>query len=478
MAIRDLLKAVLGGGESREGRVRIGDLNAAATGSAIPRAAAHPQPPDPIAGIEITSEYQQVLDLLESGAPLIFVTGVAGTGKSTLIDVIRAKTRKRTVVLAPTGVAALNARGATIHSFFRFPPRPIDPETIDEAKNRTLYEKIDLLVLDEISMVRADMIDGIDRSLRVNRRRLNEPFGGVQVLMVGDLFQLPPVVTREEEALLFSRRYSSPYFFSARSLQDLVLVPVQLTKVFRQEDRGFVELLNKVRIAEDVETAVAEINAACAGRAIGPEPRLTLTCTNAGADRINCRRLESLPGEPRSYTGKTEGQVEIAKEKLPAPFELVVKEGAQVMFTKNDDQKRWVNGSLGTVRKMESGIVWVELAASPGTVHPVAPTVWEFLRYKYDYEKERIVTEVIGIYTQFPLMLAWAVTIHKSQGRTLDKVHVDFGSGTFADGQAYVALSRCRSLGDISLARALRDRDIRCDEKIMRFYNALVPVCS
>jgi hypothetical protein len=473
MPLGDALKAIFGAGGSKAGGIiRVGDLNRAVTGPAVVKPTPAAQSTDPLAGVEITEEFQKVIDLVESGAPLIFVTGVAGTGKSTLIDVIRAKVRKRTVVLAPTGVAALNARGATIHSFFRFAPKPIDPDTIEEAKNRTLYEKMELLVLDEISMVRADVMDGIDRSLRINRRRRGEPFGGVQVLMVGDLFQLPPVVTREEEALLFSRQYASPWFFSAHSLEELDLAPVVLTRVFRQADEEFVSLLNNVRLAAQKEETVGAINTACVGRPVGAEPRLTLTCTNATAERVNRSRLEALAGQPRTYVGKVDGQVDIDKEKLPSPFELVVKEAAQVMFTRNDEQRRWVNGSLGTVRKIEPEMIWVELAAVPGTVHPVVPAVWEFLRYKYDYEKERVVTDVIGTYTQFPLMLAWAVTIHKSQGKTLDKIHVDFGRGTFAPGQAYVALSRCRSIRDISLARPLRPQDIVCDERIRRAFGS------
>lgn len=470
MPIGDSLRAILGIGGGKSGGFRVGDLNKAVTSPAGAKSAPAEQPPDPLDGIEITEEFQKVLNLIEDGAPLIFVTGVAGTGKSTLIDVLRAKVSKRTVVLAPTGVAALNVKGATIHSFFRFPPKPIDPDTIEESRNRTLYEKLELLVLDEISMVRADVVDGIDRSLRVNRRRLGEPFGGVQVLVIGDLFQLPPVVTREEEALLFSRQYSSPWFFSAHSLDDLEMTPVLLSKVFRQEDEDFVALLNKVRLAEERVETVKEFNEACASNLVGQEPRLTLTCTNAAAERINRSHLEGLPGDPRTYTGEVDGKVDIGKEKLPAPFHLDAKIDAQVMFTKNDDQRRWVNGSLGTIRKLESELIWVELAAQPGTVHPVAPATWEFLRYKYDYEKEKIETEVVGTYMQFPLMLAWAVTIHKSQGKTYDRIHVDLGRGTFAPGQAYVALSRCRSICDISLARPLRPQDIMCDEQIRRVF--------
>lgn len=430
----------------------------------------HAPPPD----VEITPEYQEVLSLLAAGTPLVLATGVAGTGKSTLIQVVRAKTEKRTVVVAPTGVAALNAEGVTIHSFFRFPPRYVNLDDIKEADDRTLYEKLELLVIDEVSMVRADILDGIDRSLRVNRRNPRVPFGGVQVLLVGDLFQLPPVVDRDDEEIFNGGRYESPHFFSAKACSAVGIVAVELTKVFRQQDGGFVELLNGVRTGVDPEGTAARFNAACHREPWEGDNHLTLTSTNAIADAINTARLLALPGQERIYRGVIEGKMERESEKLPAPLELTLKEGARVMFTRNDEDHRWVNGTFGIVRRLGAEAVFVEIGSrGGGATHAVRQAVWESFRYRYDRPTDRIEAEVVGSYKQIPLMPAWAVTIHKSQGKTLERVVVDLGRGAFAPGQVYVALSRCRSIGDMTLARPLRGRDIRCDEQVRMFYKAL-----
>jgi hypothetical protein len=434
--------------------------------AAPPRKAPAAVAPD----VEITAEYRQVLALLAAGAPVVLATGVAGTGKSTLIKVARATAGRRIVVVAPTGVAALNAEGVTIHSFFRFPPRFVEPEDIREADERTLYAKLDLLIVDEISMVRADVLDGIDRSLRVNRRAPGLPFGGVQVLLVGDLFQLPPVVPREAEEIFRGGRYASPHFFSAHSLQGLEVAAVELTKVFRQQDAGFVDLLNGVRSAADVAGTVAGFNAACVREPWADGNYLTLTSTNAIAEAINAARLAALPGEAHLFLGRVEGRMERESEKLPAPLELKLKVGARVMFTRNDEERRWVNGTLGVVTRLERDAAHVEILSGAGGTQAVGPATWESYRYRYDRAADRIDAESIGSYTQLPLMPAWAVTIHKSQGKTLEKVLVDLGRGAFAPGQVYVALSRCRRLQDVALARPLHARDIRVDPQIVRFF--------
>lgn len=468
MGLLDALKEILG-----VRTVNIGELNRQATHtrSSPPPVA---QRVDPLEGIEISEEYRTVTKLLESGLPIVFVSGKAGTGKSTLIHYLRHTFNKNVVVVAPTGVAALNVKGATIHSYFRFPPRIVTDEDIKEVKDRRLYTKLDLLIVDEISMVRADLVDAMDKFLRVNGKFQNRPFGGTQLLLVGDLFQLPPVVTRSEESVLFARRYSSPFFFSAKSLENCQLAPVELVKIFRQRDPVFMDLLNKVRVAEQLETVIPMINATCSVPGGDDQHIITLTCTNSAADQVNAGELAKLPGEPRIFTGEVSGKFAVEDEKLPAPLNLALKPGAQVMFTKNDEQKRWVNGTLGRVTAFKEASIHVEFITDhPGALHEVQRVKWESFKYEYDYTDDKIKPLTTGQYMQYPLMLAWAVTIHKSQGKTLERVRVDLGDGAFASGQVYVALSRCRSLTDISLARPIHQQEVKCDQRIKRFYLAL-----
>ncbi len=468
MNLLDSLKTMLG-----IQPVNIGELNRRAVHEPLPKP---PQPlrADPLEGIEITEEYKVVAKLLDAGAPIVFVSGKAGTGKSTLIHYIRHVTKKNTVVVAPTGIAALNALGVTIHSYFRLPPRVIVPEDVEEVRDRSLYSKLDLLIVDEVSMVRADVMDGMDRFLRMNGKLKSEPFGGTQLLLVGDLFQLPPVVTQSEEAALLSSHYDSPYFFSAKALQQSQMLPVELGKIFRQRDPAFTDLLNRIRVAEDLGMVIPTINSACSTPGDAAEQILTLTCTNADADRENADRLSSLPGEARTFLGEITGKFQVEKERLPSPVNLELKPGAQVMFTKNDGGKRWVNGSLGRVKALLERTIQVEMVSHPrGVVHEVERAKWESYRYRFDKAQDRILPEVAGVYTQFPLMLAWAVTIHKSQGKTLERVRVDLGKGAFSPGQVYVALSRCRSLDDIRLARPIQAKDVKCDPIIKRFFTGI-----
>lgn len=468
MSLLDALKELLG-----ITPVNIGELNRQATH-------ARPSPPpvaprtDPLEGIEITEEYRTVVKLIEGGFPIVFVSGKAGTGKSTLIHYLRHTFKKNVVVVAPTGVAALNVRGTTIHSYFRFPPRIVTDEDIKEVRDRRLYTKLDLLVVDEISMVRADLVDAMDKFLRVNGRHQDQPFGGTQLLLVGDLFQLPPVVTRSEESVLFARRYSSPFFFSAKSLENCQLAPVELAKIFRQHDPVFTDMLNKVRVAEQLETVIPTINTTCAASGRNGQHIITLTCTNAAADQANARELAKLPGESKVFIGDVSGKFAVEDERLPAPLNLELKPGAQVMFTKNDEQKRWVNGTLGRVTAFKEASIQVELISDhPGALHEVQRVKWESFKYEYDYTDDKIKPVTTGQYSQYPMMLAWAVTIHKSQGKTLERVRIDLGDGAFASGQVYVALSRCRSLSDISLARPIGQQEVTCDQRIKRFYFAL-----
>lgn len=466
MGLLDVIKDILG-----IVSVNVGDLNRRATYDR-----AKPPAPvvnhDPLKGIEITDEYHTVKTLLEEGVPIVFVSGKAGTGKSTLIHYIRHVFDKNIAVVAPTGVAALNVKGATIHSFFRFPPRVVTNEDIKKVKDRRLYAKLDLLIVDEISMVRADLMDAIDKFLRKNGRHSDKPFGGTQLLFVGDLFQLPPVVNREEEAVLLARPYTGEFFFSSKALDSCQLTPIELTKVYRQNDSTFMNMLNKIRVAEELESVIPSINAECCDR---PESKdsITLTCKNATADQINTAELRKLPGDIRTFTGEAFGKFAMKDTKLPSPLNLSIKPNAKVMFTKNDSKKRWVNGTLGRITAIKKASIQVELLTN-GAIYEVQRVEWESYKYEYDYAEDKIKTVVSGRYIQYPLMLAWAITIHKSQGKTLEKVCVDLGDGAFASGQVYVALSRCRSLADLSLARPIYISEVKCDERIKRFYLAIV----
>ena len=460
--------------------ILLGELNRAA--------ATCPAPPlnseksgDRLGRIEITPEYKLVKNLLDKDFPVVFVSGKAGTGKSTLVHYLRLALSRNMVVVAPTGVAALNVEGATIHSFFRFPPHIVMSEDIVEVGNRRMYKKVDLLVIDEISMVRADLIDAMDLFLRKNGRDPHRPFGGVQLLLVGDLFQLPPVLTRREEDILSSMHYATPYFFSAHVLQDCPVAPVELSRIWRQTDEGFTSLLNAVREARDLPRVLAVLNERVTppGEDARDAARVTLSATNAVADGINLGRLGEIPHPESVFEGEISGKFQLEETKLPSPLRLVLKPGAQVMFTKNDEARRWVNGSVGVVRSVDVPSIHVEmLTDTPGLVHEVTRAEWESYRYEYNAATNRIRPVVTGRFVQYPLMLAWAITIHKSQGKTLDAIRVDLGSGAFAPGQVYVALSRCRSLEHLELARPIRPADVRCDPRIVRFFTALARIQS
>jgi ATP-dependent DNA helicase PIF1 len=429
--------------------------------------------------IEITPEYEEVFSAIDRGDPYVFVSGRAGTGKTTLVNHLRNTLDGNVVVVAPTGVAALQVRGVTIHSFFKFPPRLIFPEEdIKKLKDRRLYSKIRLLIIDEISMVRADMIDAIDLFLRVNGPKEGRPFGGVQVMFVGDLFQLPPVVRSEEMDVLRSRNYDAPFFFHAMCLHRQELTCVELKKIFRQKDTEFTDLLNAIRVNEDIPQALEIINAACYRSDQSEDSSaITLTTTNAKADSINQRAIGAITGEQKTYVGKASGKFKLDERNLPAPLNLTLKIGARVMFTANDKSmpRRWVNGSLATVTGFGEEVIKVELDNPYGKVHVEVPSfVWETYQYEVDDETDQIKPVVIGAYEQFPLMLAWAVTIHKSQGKTLDRVKVDLAGGAFAPGQVYVALSRCTTLEGISLAKPIRPFDIKCDPYVKSFYQRLM----
>ncbi len=413
------------------------------------------------------------LRLIQNGAPFVFITGKAGTGKSTFIAQLR-KQLSHYAIVAPTGVAALNVGGQTIHSFFKFPPRPIELSSIRPLRNRVVYQALRTLIIDEISMVRADLLDCIDVFLQRNGPKPGVKFGGVQIIAVGDLFQLPPVVATAEEQALIQHTYGSPFFFSAKCLEGYAFKTVEFSKVFRQTDDAFVKILNQIREGGDLEMALRSLRQRVSAVPQDDQRRIVLCSTNATADLINYNKLSLLPGNTYRYTGAIFGEFRIDVNKLPAPMTLELKEGAQVMFLKNNKDKQWVNGTLGVVARCEEGAVVVEIQTNnlPTRVRVVREK-WETFEYRYDFYTNTIVAHEIGRFEQIPLMPAWAVTIHKSQGKTFDRAHIDLGYGAFAEGQAYVALSRCRTLQGITLEREIDPSDVKVNRDVLDFYRRI-----
>lgn len=509
-----------------------------------------------ISKITLSEEFEQIIHLLENSNENLFITGRAGTGKSTLLSYFRANTKKNVVVLAPTGVAALNVRGQTIHGFFKFKigvteadVKKVPEKTIDGK----LYSKIDMIIIDEISMVRADLFDCIEKFLWMNGKEPGKHFGGVQIVVIGDLFQLPPVVANGEHHI-FETKYNSPFFFDSRAYKQGNFETVELTTVYRQHDLHFIEILDKIRIGEAQMHHLEFINKTCCdgykpasfanfaytrqtngqqnnayqnisnqnegdyidgemnedgevvirvdefeaddirednksnvGKSViknkaglgknqdkgqnknksenENELVVHLVSTNALAEKINMQKMESLKGAVKVYKGKLSGRFD--ERNAPVPKELVLKVGAQVMTLKNDPMGRWVNGDIGVVDKLFDDAV--RIIFQNGRVETVEGNSWDMIKYEYDDIFERLGSEVVGQYTQIPVKLAWAITIHKSQGKSFDKAVIDLGNGAFAHGQAYVALSRVRTLEGIILRTPLQPRDIRIDERVRDF---------
>ncbi|MFC4222263.1 ATP-dependent DNA helicase [Lysinibacter cavernae] len=414
--------------------------------------------------VTLSPEQQRVFDRIEQSREHVFVTGRAGTGKSTLLNHLSWNTEKQIVVCAPTGVAALNVAGQTIHSLFRLPTGVIADHTIDQnAEVKKLLNAIDTLVIDEVSMVNADLMDAIDRSLRQARSRRHDPFGGVQVIMFGDPYQLPPVPPNDpEERAYYEDTYRSQWFFDAKVWQETELNIVELTEIHRQRDDRFKGLLNGVRHGVVTAEMAGELNAAGA-RSAPDENIITLATTNAIVNRINATELAKLGGKSLKAVAEVNG--EFRKGAYPADEELELKPGAQVMFLRNDPDQRWVNGTLGTVDHID-GNVWVEV---DGELHEVEPTSWERHRYTYAADTKTLTKDVVAEFIQFPLRLAWAVTIHKSQGKTYERAIIDLGTRAFSPGQTYVALSRITSIEGLYLTRPLRPSDVRVDDNVRRF---------
>lgn len=412
--------------------------------------------------ITATAEYDLALDYIrnESGGHL-FVTGRAGTGKSTLLRALRDMLTGANIVVAPTGLAAVNVGGQTIHSFFSLPPRLIEPRDIRRSRNGRIMRKLKHLIIDEVSMVRSDLMAGIDQSLRVNRGRPHEPFGGVRLVMFGDLHQLPPVIQEAEVAAHLENVHGGPFFFSHSALCDgLGTQRLELSHIFRQSDETLIQILNRLRDGEIDGDELAILNERVAPiRTLSEgEAFVILTPTNAAAKRINLAYLEALPSAAKAFDARITGEYSPAAQ--PTEQSLVLKQGAKVIMLRNDADGRWVNGTIARIARFEGDSVWVDI---DGREHEVEPVEWEQRRYAFDQTKEKVVETVAGTFRQLPLRLAWALTIHKAQGLTLDKVYIDLGRGTFAHGQAYVALSRCRSLAGLALARPLQPRDVLFD---------------
>ncbi|MGQ4809114.1 ATP-dependent RecD-like DNA helicase [Candidatus Entotheonellaceae bacterium PAL068K] len=421
--------------------------------------------------IELTPEAHTALQLFEETKQHVFLTGRAGTGKSTLLQHFRSTTRKRIVVLAPTGVAAVNVQGQTIHSFFGFGPG-VTPEKAGRRATgkRQLYRKLQAIVIDEISMVRADLLDCIDAFLRLNGPRRSEPFGGVQLLCIGDLYQLPPVVRPEEETL-FSSHYTSPYFFDARVFRQTPCEVVQLTKVYRQADAAFVTLLDAVRTGSLDRRQLAALNTRYCPDLSGldRDTDVALVSTNAMAERINAHHLARLLQKPYTFTGRIDGTFH--QSQLPTDATLTLKVGARIMMLNNEPGGKWVNGTLGQVAKIDADdeSVAVHVRLENGHDDKILQYTWEAIRFGFNDRTQRIESEVVGSFTQYPLRLAWATTIHKAQGKTFDRVVIDLGRGAFAPGQVYVALSRCRTMQGLVLRQPLQLEHVWIDPRVQAF---------
>lgn len=423
--------------------------------------------------VHLNDEFQHALDLIERQGQSVFLTGKAGTGKSTLLHYLRGTTSKSTVVLAPTGVAALNVGGQTIHSFFRFPPTLIDPHSIKRRKNTKLFDTLQTLIIDEVSMVRADVMDGIDTALRIQRDNMTTPFGGVQVILCGDLFQLPPIVRDGEMKAFFTEQYGGPYFFFAKVFRELQPSSIELTTVYRQRDEAFIRVLNKIREHDLDPELFSVLNARVQQNSAG-QPNssfITLTATNEAAYRTNRAYLSRINAKSFTYMATVTGIFDPGI--FPTETTLELKQGAQVMLLKNDPEKRWVNGTLGRISRLHEKKIRVEIA---GKFYDIEPETWENIQYRYQRETNRVEEEVIGTFTQYPVRLAWAITIHKSQGQTFDHVLIDLGRGAFAHGQTYVALSRCTSLEGILFSRPVTYRDILFDERVYEYKRVFPPV--
>lgn len=415
--------------------------------------------------INLTEEFKTILNHLNDTNECCFISGKAGVGKSTLMKHFINTTNKQVVVLAPTGIAALNVGGQTIHSFFKLPPKLINStKLINVTKEiKDLLKHVDTIIIDEVSMVRADIINGIDYSLKKHIGN-KLPFGGKQIVFVGDLYQLPPVVTKDD-AYFF--KDSAPYFFNSGVFnnESFRVKIFELSHVFRQKDEGFKKILNRIRNNDQTPDDIATLNKRV-DSGYKPNEEITLTSINKTANQINFERLKSLSTPMKTFDAKVNGEFD--KGSFPTEQKLWLKMGAKVMMVNNDTEGRWVNGSIGSIIDFTKDGIKVKINDE---THTVTPYQWQKIEYKYDEEKQKMDKEIIGSFEQYPMKLGWAITIHKSQGKTFDKVFIDLGYGAFAHGQTYVALSRCTTMEGVTLKQPLRDKDVIVDKEVSDFMN-------
>ena len=408
--------------------------------------------------IELEDEFKNIFNKMEYSNQNLFITGKAGTGKTTLLEYFRINSKKSFVILASTGISAIKAKGKTIHSFFLFPPRILINEKIKRLRSN-IIKNVDTILIDECSMIRCDLLDAIDQSLRLNRNS-DESFGGVQIILLGDIHQLPPVI-RENERDIFDSFYpNGHYFFHANCYQNSNISTYELTKIYRQKDAEFINILNKIRSGNVTEADLLPLN----NKVVNQDSNvlyetIILSPTNRKVDTINSVNLQNINSETFSYQSSETGEF---REK-PADEILELKVGAQVMLIKNDikSPKRWVNGSIGIVTDLTANSIHLKIK---NKVHKITQDTWE----KFDYliKDGEVLHEVVATFTQYPIKLAWAVTIHKSQGQTFEKVIIDLDRGSFAPGQTYVALSRVTSLEGLFLTRPINISDILFNNKL------------